>query len=103
MGLTGHRLRRGLPFLAFVLVVGLLVACDAPQSTTDIAGSNNEKLWGPYRVVLVLAAIVFVVVLGMTLGFSIWFRERPGRVAQQTHGNTRLEVIWTLIPVAIIA
>ena len=83
--------------------MGLLVACGGPQSTTEIAGSNNDKLWGPYRVVLVLAAIVFVVVLALTLGFSIWFRERPGRVAQQIHGNTRLEVIWTLIPVAIVA
>ncbi|MBX7110912.1 MAG: cytochrome c oxidase subunit II [Dehalococcoidia bacterium] len=83
--------------------MALLVACDAPQSTTEIAGNNNDKLWEPYRVVLVLAAIVFVLVLVLTLGFSIWFRERPGRPARQIHGNTRLEVIWTLIPVAIVA
>jgi cytochrome c oxidase subunit 2 len=103
MGLTRHRYRRLLPVLALVLLVGLLAACDAPQTTTELAGDNNEELWAPYRVTLILAAIVFVVVLAATIGFSIWFRERPGRPAQQIHGNTRLEVIWTLIPVAIVA
>lgn len=92
-----------MPLLALVLLVGLLVACDAPQSTTEIAGDYNDTVWGPYRVVLVLAAVVFVLVLVLTLGFSIWFRERPGRQARQIHGNTRLEVVWTLVPVAIIA
>lgn len=86
-----------------MLLVGLLVACGAPQSTTEIAGDYNDTVWGPYRVVLVLAAVVFVLVLALTLGFSIWFRERPGRQARQIHGNTRLEVVWTLVPVAIIA
>lgn len=74
------------------------------MSTTEVAGNNNDKIWnGPYRMVLVLAAIVFVLVLVLTVGFSVWFRERPGRAARQIHGNTRLEVIWTLIPVAIVA
>lgn len=92
-----------MPVLALVMLVGLIAACGGAQSTTEIAGDNNEKLWAPYRVTLVLAAIVFVIVLGFTIAFSIWFRERPGRAAQQIHGNTRLEVIWTLIPVAIVA
>ena len=107
MGHAGSQLRRYLPpLLALVILAGLLSACgvgDGPQTTRDIAGSNNEHLWEPYRVVLWLAAIVFVIVLAATIGFSIWFRERPGRPAQQIHGNTLLEVIWTLIPVAIIA
>ncbi|MGE0229159.1 MAG: cytochrome c oxidase subunit II [Dehalococcoidia bacterium] len=92
-----------LPLVALVLLISLLAGCGAPQSTTEIAGDYNDAVWGPYQMVLILAAIVFVVVLVLTLGFSIWFRERPGRVAQQIHGNTRLEVIWTLIPVAIVA
>jgi len=103
MGPTRNRFRRIAPLVALLLLMGVLAACDAPQSTTELAGSSNEELWGPYRVVLILAAIVFVIVLGLTLGFSIWFRERPGRAAQQIHGNTRLEVVWTLIPVAIVA
>lgn len=92
-----------MPLLALVLLVGLFVACDAPQSTTEVAGDYNDAVWKPYNVVLVLAAIVFVLVLALTLGFSIWFRERPGHTARQIHGNTRLEVVWTLIPVAIVA
>ena len=29
--------------------------------------------------------------------------ERPGQVARQFHGNSRLEVVWTLIPVLIVS
>lgn len=74
------------PLFALVVLAGLLVACESPQSTTEIAG-RNQGAWGPYRVVLVLAAIVFVVVWGMTVGSNVWFRERPGRTAQQLHGQ----------------
>src|SRR5688572_777380 len=69
LGQSGHRYRRLLPMFALVLLVGLLAACDAPQSTTDIAGSHNEELWLPYRVTIYLAAIVFVIVLVLTIGF----------------------------------
>jgi cytochrome c oxidase subunit 2 len=88
-----------------ILLVGLLAACqtDTPMSTTEIAGSHNEELWKPYRLIFWLAGIVFVVMMIVTLVISLMFRERPGREAQQIHGNTRLEVIWTLIPVAIVA
>jgi len=33
---------------------------------------------------------------------AVWYRERPGRQARQIHGNTRLEVLWTIIPVGIV-
>src|SRR5690606_18489268 len=29
--------------------------------------------------------------------------ERPGREARQIHGNTRLEVVWTILPVVVLA
>jgi cytochrome c oxidase subunit 2 len=97
--------RRAIPLLLLLLFVALVTACETntPMSTTEIAGSHNEELWRPYRLIFWLAGIVFVVMMLITLVISLMFRERPGRVAQQIHGNTRLEVIWTLIPVAIVA
>jgi cytochrome c oxidase subunit II len=97
--------RRALTLFSLLLFVGLIAACETntPQSTTVIAGSHNEELWKPYRLIFWLAGIVFVVMMLITLVISLMFRERPGRAAQQIHGNTRLEVIWTIIPVAIVA
>ncbi len=102
MRLDSARLRR-LFATAAILFVGLaLVACDDPQSTVDPKSDHTETIQSVYMVVFWLAMVVFVGVLGATLVLSLWFRERPGRVAKQFHGDTRLEVLWTLIPVVIL-
>ena len=96
--------RRWLPLCSLVFLVALLTGCqlDTAQSTTVIAGTHNAEVWNSYRVIFWLAGLVFVVVMLLTLWISIRFRERPGVSAQQIHGNTKLEVLWTLIPVAIV-
>ncbi|MQC19447.1 MAG: cytochrome c oxidase subunit II [Chloroflexi bacterium] len=95
--------RRRLIATAAILVLALaLAACSDPMSTVDPKSDHAETVNDVYIVVFWLAMIVFVGVLGATLVLSIWFRERPGRVAKQIHGNSRLEVVWTLIPVVIL-
>jgi len=50
------------------------------------------------------ALVVFILVEGALL-FAIWkFRGRPGdQEPEQTHGNAIVEVVWTIIPAAILA
>jgi cytochrome c oxidase subunit 2 len=49
-----------------------------------------------YDMILVVAAVVFFVVEGLLL-WSMWkFKARKGAVAAQIHGNTRLEIGWTV-------
>jgi cytochrome c oxidase subunit 2 len=43
-----------------------------------------------------MATIVFLGVEGTLLWFLIRFKARRGRVAAQIHGNTRLEIGWTV-------
>src|SRR5919106_381915 len=55
-------------------------------------------------VMIVLSAFVYSIVLVM-LGDSIWrYRAKPGDESdgEPIHGNTRLEVAWTLIPTVIV-
>ena len=40
--------------------------------------------------------------MGAIVYISFKFRERPGVEAQQFHGDTRLEIIWTVIPILIV-
>jgi cytochrome c oxidase subunit 2 len=49
-----------------------------------------------YLIVLVIAAVVFVGVEGVLLYCLVRYRARKGRVAAQIHGNTRLEIGWTV-------
>lgn len=68
--------------------------------TPESGGSPNANEIGSlYRIVLYIAAVVFVVVEGTLLYSAIKFRARRGRRARpalQTHGNTRLEIGWTV-------
>jgi cytochrome c oxidase subunit 2 len=86
----------------FALLAVGLAACSAPQTTIEPRSDYGDSVQGVYIIVFWLAVIVFVAVMLATIVFALMYRERPGREAKQIHGNTRLEVVWTLIPVVIV-
>jgi cytochrome c oxidase subunit 2 len=53
-------------------------------------------------VVLYIAAVVFVIVEGALLYSIFRFRAKKGAVAAQIHGNTRLEIGWTVAAALIL-
>jgi len=73
------------------------------QTTVVPRSDNAKKIQDLYTIVWILAGLVMVAVLTLTLAFSFVFRERPGGKAKShIHGNPKLEVMWTLIPVIIV-
>src|SRR5436305_2860486 len=56
--------------------------------------------------VLLIASVPIAVVVLTVVGFSVWkFRMRPGQEkldGPPIHGNTRLEIVWTIVPAALI-
>ena len=60
-------------------------------------GSENaDKIWTLYLLIFILATIVFIGVGGALVWAMVKFRARKGHVAAQIHGNTRLEIGWTV-------
>ena len=57
---------------------------------------NADKINTLYLLIFVLAWIVFLGVAGTLLWALFKFRARKGMVAAQIHGNTRLEIGWTV-------
>jgi cytochrome c oxidase subunit 2 len=57
---------------------------------------NADKIWTLYVLIFVLALLVFIGVGGALVWALIKFRARKGAVAAQIHGNTRLEIGWTV-------
>jgi cytochrome c oxidase subunit II len=49
-----------------------------------------------YGIILIIAIVVFVGVEGVLFWCLFKYRAKKGRVAAQIHGNTRLEVGWTV-------
>lgn len=68
----------------------------APASTE--ASSINFLFW----MIMVLAAIVFVLVEGALVYTVLKHRNRPPESAVQIHGDTKLEIAWTAAPAVIL-
>lgn len=101
MRISRSRARRLLPLAAAALVL-LLAGCSDPQTTIDPKSDFADRIQWVYVIVFWLSMFVFVAIMALTLGLALWYRERPGREARQIHGNTRLETLWTIIPVVIV-
>lgn len=73
-----------------------------PDATTSSGETINEIYW----VVFAVCALVFVLVETALVLFIVRFRRRHDAPEHaegpQIHGNTRLEIIWTLIPAALL-
>jgi cytochrome c oxidase subunit 2 len=74
----------------------------------DWLGMDGSTEKGPIitllNVTIVLSALVFSVVLTM-MAYAIWkYRAKPGDEGdgEPIHGNTKLEIIWTTIPLIIV-
>ncbi len=105
----GARRRRIAPLALLMPLVLLLGACasDAPQDTLQPEGPfarSIDRLWDG---VFIVAAIVFVLVEVGTVLLVLKFRRRkdedPDELPAQTHGNTKLEIAWTILPAVVLA
>lgn len=88
-------------------VVGLLpaVALAAPPSPLDPASPAAESIANLHTITLIVATIVFLIVCGLLIYSLVRFRRKSAddpEPDQSFHGNTTLEVIWTIIPVGIL-
>ncbi len=63
---------------------------------------NTDRL---YYVLVIASVVIFVIVMTAML-YSVWqFRMRPGQELEDgapIHGNTRLEVVWTVLPTILV-
>jgi len=100
------RQRRGRRVLASVGgAVVLLTACgpENRQNTLRPHGSSAQKILDLFRWPFWIAILIGVLVLGATVFAAIRFRERPGNEnPKQVHGNTALEIGWTIVPLLIL-
>ena len=87
-------------------VIGLLLVAAGAYAdgiTPESGGSPNaDDIDSLYKLILVLAIIVFVGVEGALIWALVKYKARKGAVAAQIHGNTRLEIGWTVGAAAVL-
>lgn len=55
-----------------------------------------------FYLIYYITGAVFILVTALMIIFLIMFRQREGRRATYSHGNTALEIIWTVVPAVIL-
>ncbi|MGH2751391.1 MAG: cytochrome c oxidase subunit II [Actinomycetota bacterium] len=99
--------RRAVKGALLSLLVLAATACagaeDAPQSVLNPAGEFSRAPDVLWNITLAIAVVVFVLVEGALVYALIRFRHKEGRKASQFHGNTKVEVVLTVVPALILA
>jgi cytochrome c oxidase subunit 2 len=85
-----------------------LAACaeDAPLDTLEPQGPESRTIDKLVDPVFLIAGIVFVLVQGGVVVLAVKYRKRDGdddSLPPQLHGNTKLELGWTILPALLLA
>ena len=94
--------------LALVLLVGLsgcgLGTDENPYTHIDPATDVANDIQGLYKTLFYMAAVVFVLVQFLILYTALRYRRKKRSTSRpaQVHGNSRLEITWTIIPAVVL-
>ncbi len=100
---------RLLAAMPLVVAASVLAGCTQladsklPQTTVFPASDYGDMIQNLYVLIFWMAVVVFIGVESFLL-YTIfrYRRRREGELPSQVHGNTRLEVAWTIIPSVIL-
>ena len=98
-----RRLLAGALPVALLAVLALAPPASAGWFLPESDGSPNaDAIRTLYILIALIALVIFVLVEGLLIWSLVRFRARKGRVAAQIHGNTQLEIGWTVAAFAIL-
>ena len=91
-------------FVVFALLTGGCASERAPLDWLRPAGPIARDVGNLWTFVFYIAVAVFFLVEGAIVFALFRFRQRKGdtEMPKQTHGNTRLEIAWTIIPALLL-
>ena len=88
-----------------VALAALLAACGGnhPESIFHSRSEVNRDVDHLFRILIWFGTAVFIFVEAILVWTLIKFRKRPGQAEpEHVHGNTTLEIAWTVIPLVIL-
>jgi cytochrome c oxidase subunit 2 len=96
-------------FFLFAAVIFFVLAGDAsaaPRETNlywapEAVTVGGKKIDALLNFIFYLTGAVFVLTQAVYIYYLVKYRKRPGSKAYYSHGNNKLEIIWTAIPTAI--
>src|SRR4030088_2441667 len=108
--MTGLSLRLRVSLAAIIAVTAVVIAASPALANglslifPDPASPNGQRIYDLYVLITYPALVIFVGVEFVLLYIILRFRRKhPAQVGASWHGNTPLEIIWTIIPTLVVA
>jgi len=108
--MTPRRSRgRRLVLVAVAAVALVLAACSEVkhngQNSLEPKSPQAEKIYDLFVPILVIAIVIGIAIIVATVVIAMKFRFKAGKNEnpKQIHGNTRLEIGWTVLPALLLA
>lgn len=93
----------GLLVIALLPIFAACSSTDYPLTTISPKSDVANDIQDLYKFIFWIATVVFIIVETALLYAVIKFRRRPNdEMPKQIHGNTALELTWTIIPALIL-
>jgi len=90
--------------LVVIVAAALIVGLDYVQLFPSPASTQAEPIDSMFNLEFKIIAFLFALIIVLMLYSIIFFRRKKGDTSDAKHieGNTKLEVFWTLIPLATV-
>ena len=96
---------RGAGAAALTVALLALSACSADYPNSVFHGRTefNRDVDALFQLIIKLGVVVFILVFALLIVTMLKYRTRPGqREPEHVHGNTTLEILWTIIPALVL-
>ena len=104
--LTPDAMIAGAAVVGLVVIVVAVLLSDVGKTLypPTAATSQGAQIRDLYDIVFGFAVVIFLLVEGLILWSVIRYRRKPTdtELPAQTHGHNTLEILWTIIPTAIV-
>ncbi len=103
--MLGPKQKKFLLFFLLGLIAALIAGCSSESpSSLYPASPNASSISGLFYFIFWIAVVVFVIVEALLLYSVVRFRRKSDdEMPDQIHGNTKLEIAWTLAPAVVLA
>ena len=72
------------------------------QWLPENVSTYGQEIDSLFYLIYYITAVAFILVTALMVLFLIMYRDTGDRRATYSHGNTTLEIIWTIVPAAIL-
>ena len=96
-----HLTIKALLFMVLMALTGTALSEYALNLTTGVT-ETSRQVYDLHMIILWVCVVIGIIVFGAMIYSIIYHRKSKGAVAAQFHESTKMEIVWTIIPIVIL-